>query len=323
MTDLSVIAQRIIGDLMPIAVVTAGESAAELAALMNASGASAEVFSAQTGDGFDLAVLRADPLVLENPAAKASLERLAAISQRFLFWPQSEEGEHFASDDLIPWFETLADLGFQPVVEFDAAYIAQGAFLVDREATASESELEIFSQRMALGGALAATEERVAALEAELSDGGDRAALKAALSAHETALSARGEELAARNVQLAEARARITTMENTMAAEREVRAQEQAVMARLAEWIRAVCMHPARFAGPKLGFFAKKPEKDAARAAASVRARPGYDPIAAILANAKLAQTGDDPARYLARNQQGFSQKPVISGAPPQKDLRH
>lgn len=290
MTDLAAIAQKLTTELMPLGVLTAGEAAGPLADAFKALGANAEVFSANASPGADLAILRADPEVLDIPAARASLNRLATISQRLLFWP-SGDGQDGAA--LMTWFEVLADLGFQPVVDFDASFVAQGAFLVDRDATAAEAELDAFMQRLTMGGALAATTTRVAALEAELGDVGDRAKLKASLNARETALSARNEELS-------DLHAKLAALEAQIASERAVRAEEQAVMGRLAEWIRSACLHPARFAGPHLGLFASSASKDIARGAAAVRARPGYDPVSIILAHPSLPQAGEDPARFVA-----------------------
>ena len=167
-------ARRVVADLMPIAIVVAfkesagkegaGEGAAFADALRQA-GADVEILAPDTAGGFDLAVLlaAADPALHDGIASL--IERLAAISDRLLFVPTGDPESPPSPD---AWFELFAEHGYQPVVDYDASFLARGAFLVDRNATAAESELAAFADRLSLGGALAASTERVAVLEAEL-----------------------------------------------------------------------------------------------------------------------------------------------------------
>jgi hypothetical protein len=196
--DLAGAAQRVVADLMPIAVTVTGQGADGFAAALAAAGAGAEVFT-PGADGFDLAVLLAAP-GLAPDAAFDQVLALAAASDRVLFIPLPFGTN--AVPELTGWFELFAEQGFQPVVEYDAAFLGQGAFLVDRNATAAESELATFVERVSLGGALAASTERVAALEAELGESGDRAALKSALSQRDGALADARAELARATAEL-------------------------------------------------------------------------------------------------------------------------
>ena len=50
-------------------------------------------------------------------------------------------------------FELFAEQGFQPVVDYDAGFLGAGAFLVDRNATAADSDLAEFAARVSVGGA--------------------------------------------------------------------------------------------------------------------------------------------------------------------------
>ncbi len=190
--DLTGSAARLVADLMPIAVTVSGPDAARFAGALAEAGAGAEVFApGQTG--FDLAILLA-PLAKDGTSA-ATVGALAEASDRLLFVPVPLGTTDVP--DLDSWFELFAEQGYQPVVEYDATFLGQGAFLVDRNATAAESELASFAERVSLGGALAASTQRVAALEAELGDAGDRAALKNALAERDAALAARTTALVA------------------------------------------------------------------------------------------------------------------------------
>jgi hypothetical protein len=184
--DLNEAAARLVADLMPIAVTVSGPGSDAFAKAVNEAGAGAEVFAdAQTG--FDLAVLLA-PRDMTSAAATTLVVALAAASDRVLFVPLPLATTDLPDMDV--WFELFAEQGYQPVVEYDATFLGQGAFLVDRNATAAESELASFAERVTLGGALAASTQRVAALEAELGDAGDRAALKNALAERDASLAA-------------------------------------------------------------------------------------------------------------------------------------
>jgi hypothetical protein len=55
--------------------------------------------------------------------------------------------------DLDAWFEAFAGHGFQPVVDYDASFLGPGAFLVDRNATAADSDLADFAARVSSGSA--------------------------------------------------------------------------------------------------------------------------------------------------------------------------
>jgi hypothetical protein len=200
--DLTRAAERLVADLMPIAVTVAGDRAETFVAALSEAGAGAEVFTPGEG-GFDLAVLLVPP-GLAPAAAFEQVLALAAVSDRLLFVPSPPGTTELP--DLNAWFELFAEQGFQPVVEYDAAFLGQGAFLVDRNATAAESELASFAERVSLGGALAASTERVAALEAELGDAGDRAALKSALSQRDGALAEARAQLARATTELEELR---------------------------------------------------------------------------------------------------------------------
>ena len=200
--DLAHAAERLVADLMPIAVTVSGQGAETVVAALTEAGAGAEMFTPGEG-GFDLAILLAAP-GLAPSAAFDQVLALSAVSDRLLFVPSPLGTTDLP--DLTAWFELFAEQGFQPVVEYDAAFLGQGAFLVDRNATAAESELTGFAERVSLGGALAASTERVAALEAELGDAGDRDALKSALSQRDGALADARTQLARAAAELEELR---------------------------------------------------------------------------------------------------------------------
>lgn len=144
MTDQAVLpslAQRLVSELMPIAVVVDGPDAALWARALEEAGATAETFDAAQGGSFDLAVLATDRRPAEQTARVAAI---ASVSERLLLLP-----EPGAESDTEAWFELLADHGYQPVVDYDAAYLGPGAFLVDRNATAAETDLDGFAERMA------------------------------------------------------------------------------------------------------------------------------------------------------------------------------
>ncbi len=270
-------AARVLADLMPVAIVTAGEAEAFAAALRHA-GADVETLGPQTAPGFDLAVLLAGPDPAGEEGVAALVERLAAVSDRLLFVPT---GEVNAPPSPEAWFELFAEHGYQPVVDYDAGFLARGAFLVDRNATAAESELAAFADRLSLGGALAASTERVAVLEAELGTAGDRSAVKA--------------ELAARVAELAEARASGAAWQARAAAAEAESAQARADAAGweraanlLAQWARAVCAARRPRSGWRLWRGRKRMPGD-------------FDAGWYIASHPELAASGADPAEHYLR----------------------
>ena len=214
-------AERLAGELMPVSVAVGGEGAALLLGVLEKAGIAAEAVSgSQAGDAageagaFDLAILLADAAASGNAETSSLVTAMSQASERLIFLPRKQDGALPSMPELNAWFEMFAELGYQPVVDFDAGFLAHGAFLVDRSATAAESELEAFAERLSVDGALAVSTKRVASLEAELA-GGDRA-LQAALDAKEAELAALREEngrlsiqveQAARRVEAADARA--------------------------------------------------------------------------------------------------------------------
>jgi hypothetical protein len=82
----------------------------------------------------------------------ARIALLSGASDRLLFAPLPlRHSAAEAAQGVLPlndWFELFAEHGYQPVVDFDADFVAAGAFLVDREATAAESELAAFADRL-------------------------------------------------------------------------------------------------------------------------------------------------------------------------------
>ena len=340
-------AARLVADLMPIAIVVAstdepgtgepgtgepgtnepgtnepgtnepgtdgpGQEAAFLAALEQA-GAGAERFSRGLAGGFDLAILLAGGRPPADPAIPALIEALAAISDRLLFVPGAG-----SDPDLDAWFELFAEQSYQPVVDYDANFLGQGAFLVDRNATAAEADLSAFAERLSTGGALAASSQRVAVLEAELGTTGDREAIKAELTARKAELTARQADLAAAVVRENTWRARAEAAESELAAVRIDLAGWQGVANALGDWIRAACAAPDRStlaalraaAGKKrrglLGRLRRpKPgrvEKQQLADAALVRASTLFDPGWYIASHPELASGAADPVwHYILR----------------------
>jgi hypothetical protein len=310
--DLHGAAARLVADLMPIAVAVAGDGADKMVAALAGAGAGAEVFApGQTG--FDLAILLTPPA--GNHAAAGLVEALAACSDRLLFVPVPLGTRDVP--DLDFWFEAFADHGFQPVVEYDATFLGQGAFLVDRNATAAETELAGFAERVSLSGSLAASAERVAALEAELGNAGDRAALKNALAERDAALAARGAELAARGAELAARGAELATARDELAraqAELDALRSQLGHWETVGHWVAAWVALPERNALaalrqsggrlPKRSWFARwrkgAPPADAVERrlreeAALLRGSKLFDPVWYIAAHPELAASALDP----------------------------
>jgi hypothetical protein len=152
------IADRLVNDLMLVSVLVAGEGAASFASALEQAGAAAEVFggNGEPAPGFDLAILLTLPDTVHDPDMVARVAALAQASDRLLLVPlplRDDAAPNFSPTlpALTDWFEVFADLGFQPVVDFDADFVAAGAFLVDRGATAAESELAAFADRLQHG----------------------------------------------------------------------------------------------------------------------------------------------------------------------------
>jgi len=152
--DHAVSAARLVNELMLVSVLVAGEGAEAFSAALAEAGAAAEALSmADPGSGYDLAVLLGAPDPDAAPDMHAFVQSLSAASERLLLVPLPPPGEDPtlappSLPELTRWFEIFAELGYQPVVDFDASFVAAGAFLVDRGATAAESELAAFADRL-------------------------------------------------------------------------------------------------------------------------------------------------------------------------------
>jgi hypothetical protein len=311
--DIRELAARIVTDLMPIALAVSGAGEAPFAAALSAAGANPEIFAPGHPGPFDLAILLAPPDAARDLVEAARIQALAASADRLLLVPVPLGVA--GPLDLDAWFEIFAEQGFQPVVEYDAGFLGQGAFLVDRNATAAESELGAFAERLALGGALASSSQRVAALEAELAEGGDRDNLVKTLAARQAEIA----ELTAREAAL---RNRADQAETAAAAMRE----QLAAWQRLGGWIVAVtrsgarntlgALHEARGAMPrKRGLWSRllRRRKVASTAdaqlladAALVRACPLFDPAWYLAQCAPVAAEGVDPVwDYMLRGAAG------------------
>jgi hypothetical protein len=311
---LNAAAARVVADLMPVAIVVAdaggGAAAGAFADALGQAGAGAEIYAPGGAGGFDLAVLLADPDPGRHQGVGGLIEGLAAISDRLLFVPSAAAADGGAPD-LNGWFELFAEQGYQPVVEYDAGFLGQGAFLVDRNATAAETELSAFADRLSMGGALAASTQRVAALEAELGTAGDREAVKAALAARQA-------ELAACHARAAAFLARAEAAEAALDDMRVQLDGWQSVAKALGAWVHHVCGAPGRdtLAGlravsglaPKPRFLARfrpwrRAEPTAAERllladAALVRASGLFDAGWYIASHPALAGSGADPVLH-------------------------
>jgi hypothetical protein len=304
--DVSAAAARIVADLMPIALTIAGTSADAFAGAFAEAGAEAEIF-APGATGFDLAVLLVEPGQSPGSAA-AAVASLADASDRILLanWPLGAAAVH----DLNGWFELFAENGYQPVVEYDASFLGQGAFLVDRNAIAAEAELAGFFDRVAIGGALAASTQRVAALEAELGDSGDRARLKDDLARRDAALAAGQSALQKATEAAAEWQARATAAEAEAATLRDHLNAWHTVGSWAAACVAAAgrdtvaALREARGTKPRRGIFDRLRGRIAAPSAAEralvedaalVRRSPLFDAAWYIASQPDLARSGGDP----------------------------
>jgi hypothetical protein len=304
--DVSAAAARIVADLMPIALTVAGSTANEFAGAFADAGAEAEVF-APGASGFDLAVLLVEAGQSPESAA-AGVASLAAASDRILLvnWPLGSA----AVSDLNGWFELFAENGYQPVVEYDASFLGQGAFLVDRNAIAAEAELAGFFDRVAIGGALAASTQRVAALEAELGDSGDRARLKDDLARRDAALAAAQTALEKAVASTATWQQRATAAEAEAAELRSHLSAWQSVGTWVAAWAGSpsrdtvAALREARGSNPRRGLLSRLRGRTAAPTAAEralledaalVRRSPLFDAAWYVASQPELARSGGDP----------------------------
>ncbi len=313
-------ADRLAGELMPVSVAVGGAGAALLVRVLEQAGVAAEAVSAAAaGDAvgepgaFDLAILLADAASSGAAETSALVSAMSQASERLIFLPRGQQGLLPSMPELNAWFEMFAELGYQPVVDFDAGFLAHGAFLVDRSATAAESELEAFAERLSVDGALAVSTKRVASLEAELA--GEGRALQAELDAKQAELAALREENGRLNIQVEQAARR------TEAADaRAVRAEADAAALNagwesLRIWVRAVVARngadtaPAETTPPGLlsrmaaKFRRRRVAGDAVPAAlqqdaARVRASPLFDAAWYVASTPELASEGADPVLH-------------------------
>jgi hypothetical protein len=305
-------AVRLIADLMPIAVAVSGPGADRMVAALVAAGAEAEVFTGGGAAAFDLTVLLA-PAGEPDPAVAA----LAGASDRLLFVPVSPD-----APDVGVWFELFAEQGFQPVVDYDAGFLGAGAFLVDRNATAADSDLAEFAARVSVGGA---PEETAAPVTAPLThaEADERVALRDAVASREAELTASRAESAAWRARAA-----------TAAAEADRLKLEMGAWDGLGRWIWAACADPGRdtlaalraAAGGRLGrrsWFARrrgptKAEKRLLEDAALIRKSRHFDAAWYIASHPDLAERGDDPVwHYVLRGAAaGAEPGPYFDSAP-------
>jgi hypothetical protein len=211
---------------MLVSVLLAGDGADMLAGQIAQAGAAVDVLgAAEPGEGFDLAVLLADPGQAESAAIIAVVDRLARASERLLFVPlplgQPAPLPEAMMERLTGWFALFADRGYQPVVEFDAGFLSAGAFLVDRGATAAEGELSAFTDRLQFGQQ-AASVQLQAVEESERVAIAERDTLRADLATAQAELADLRAVLAQQEAALAQA----TAYAAQVAAEAEARIGE-------------------------------------------------------------------------------------------------
>lgn len=187
-----ILAETLVRELMLVSVLVAGEGADALAAALTDAGAAADVLTgSHAAEGFDLAILLAAPGAAGASQTRDLVDALSRSSDRLLLAPLPLGDVASQSAPALPeleqWFELFAELGYQPVVEFDAGFVSAGAFLVDRAATAAEGDLAAFTDRLQLG-ADAVSQQRETVQEAERSVRTDLQAARAALAAREEEL---------------------------------------------------------------------------------------------------------------------------------------
>ncbi len=210
------LAETLVSELMLVSVLVAGDGADALAESLTQAGAAAEVLSESAPPaGFDLAILLTSPDASHSQHTRALVDALSRASDRLLLAPlplgQPASGIAPALPELPHWFELFAELGYQPVVEFDAGFVSAGAFLVDRGATAAEGDLAAFTDRLQMGTD-AAAQQRDAVQDAERSVRAELLAVRADLLAAEAALRAAQTELARSQADLAKAESRAAAL---------------------------------------------------------------------------------------------------------------
>ena len=318
-------AARLVADLMPIAIVVAAAAGAggdaAFAHALGEAGAAADIYAPGMAGGFDLALLLADPDPARHAGVAQLIAGLAGVSDRLLFIPAGA-AESTGTPDLTGWFELFAEQGYQPVVEYDAGFLGPGAFLVDRNATAAETELSAFADRLSMGGALAASTQRVAVLEAELGTAGDREAMKAELAARQAELASAVAREQAWRARAEAAEAELPDLRGQLSA-------WQAASKAQGTWIQLVCAAPARDSlaalravsgyKPRKRFLARlrrKPKPVPTKAeqhyladAALVRTSALFDAGWYIASHPSLAESGSDPVLHY-----------VLHGAPAGAD---
>jgi hypothetical protein len=294
--DLAPAASRLLAELMPVSVVVAGPGAAAFASVLQDAGAAAVTLEAAApADMFDLAVLLADVGALDRPPTRATIAALSGLCERLLFVPSAgEAAEAPELSALTAWFEPLAELGYQPVVDFDAQFVAPGAFLVDRSATAAEADLASFADRVS-GGA-ASTAPASPPPPADATETARRDAETLAL-AEELAVVRR--QLSARTAAEASLRAALAAAE-----------AQNAGWDGLRTWVaRRVLGEPKTLAALRAaradlgaagrrGFFRNRPnaeERVLLAEAALLRACALFDPAWYVASTPELASTGGDP----------------------------
>ncbi len=293
-------ASRLLAELMPVSVVVAGPDAQAFASALELAGAAAVTLErAAASDLFDLAVLLADVESLDGPHTRQMIQALSALSERLLFVPADSgndaAGEGPALSALTAWFEPLAELGYQPVVDFDAQFVARGAFLVDRAATAAEGDLAQFADRVSGGAASEpAAPPRPAAdpaeserREAEASaNAAEIAGLRRQLASHEAAEASLRHALAAAEAQNAGWDGLRTWVARHVLSEAKGLAALRAACAELGVPARRRLFSRKR---------ATKEERGLLQEAALLRACALFDPAWYIASSPELARSGADP----------------------------
>ncbi len=145
-------AHRLLGELMPVSVIVAGQGATEVAAALRTAGTEAVVVADGAPEPCDLALLLSGSRA-DDPAMRDLAAKLTAITDRILLVPETDRGTDGGLAEATAWFELFAERGFQPVLEYDAAFLGAGAFLVDRNAVAAEAELADFTERLGTSAA--------------------------------------------------------------------------------------------------------------------------------------------------------------------------
>ncbi len=268
---------------MPISVAVAGEGAPELAEALRAAGSDAAATDAPAGQ--DLAILLADPAQAGDPAMRTLVGALTESTDRILFVPRDGTGDLAA---VTAWFELFAERGFQPVMEYDAGFLGQGAFLADRNAVAAETELAEFA-------------DRLAPVESAPPPRPDPSPPDP--SPPEPARPS-GDEAALLRTQLAAAQAELAALRQAL---EQARAETKA-WAPLREWVDAAVRRIVAPARPKrslFGFLSARRRRAVrlAEDASSIRRSDLFDPSWYVASHPELARTGADPVlHYLAQH---------------------